>query len=477
MQNNANNATMQNNAVWPALMTVPHPAVVHSLGPECVQWCADNLGMRMRWWQRLVLGRVLEVDAAGRLVWLNVVLSMPRQVGKSWLLRGLAMWRLHQAARFGEEQTVMHIANGLSASREVQRQSRLWARARREQGYNAREQNGAQEVSTPDGSRWLIRPQDGAYSFSAGLAIVDEAWGVAASHVNEGLEPTLPERVCPQLVVVSTAHPRPTGLVPSRRRAALAQLGDPADSLLVEWSAPVDVELSVGAARDCSPFWGPGREAVARSAFDRIGVTSPADTENPADAFDTQWLNRWPGKAYTPSRDFALVDAAAWAGAADLGASPAGPVVVAVDDRTGDGAAAAAAGMSGDGRVIVWGQLFPTRAHAGAWAAFVCESRPGSRIVVGAALAGDDAFRGAARVSSADSLASWPKLREALTSGRLAHDGGADLSAQILSARVAERAGGLAVTSRARSDLARCASWAVAAAAAAPAPKPRWAMV
>jgi hypothetical protein len=57
------------------------------------------------------------------------------------------------------------------------------------------------------------------------------------------------------------------------------------------------------------------------------------------------------------------------------------------------------------------------------------------------------------------------------------HDGGHELSSQMLSVRVAERVGGLAVTSRTRSDLARCAAWAVAACATVPAPKPAWVMV
>jgi hypothetical protein len=56
------------------------------------------------------------------------------------------------------------------------------------------------------------------------------------------------------------------------------------------------------------------------------------------------------------------------------------------------------------------------------------------------------------------------------------HDGGADLATQVGSLRVAERAGGLTVTSRGRSDLARCAAWAVHAAAAAPVAKPMWAV-
>ena len=47
---------------------------------------------------------VCAYDADGRLCWETIVLSTSRQVGKSWLLRDLCLWRMHQAARFGEPQ-------------------------------------------------------------------------------------------------------------------------------------------------------------------------------------------------------------------------------------------------------------------------------------------------------------------------------------------------------------------------------------
>ena len=178
-------------------MTSPHPQAVGSLGGEACGWVERELDIRLWWWQRLVMARFLEVDTTGALVWLTAVLSTPRQVGKSWLLRALALWRLHQAGRFGEEQTVLHIAQGLGASREVQRNARLWAKSRKHLGYGSREQNGAQEVSTPDGSRWLVRDQRAAYSYSVSMALVDEAWGVEPNNVNEGLFPTLAQRVQP----------------------------------------------------------------------------------------------------------------------------------------------------------------------------------------------------------------------------------------------------------------------------------------
>lgn len=424
--------------------------------------------MRLRWWQRLVLARVLEVDADESLVWLSVLLSTPRQVGKSWLLRALAMWRIHQRGRFGEEQTVMHISRGLSASREVQRAARVWARTRKADGYGAREQNGAQEVSCPDGSRWLIRDQDGVYSYSASLALVDEAWGVDPAHIDEGLEPTLPERAGPQLVLVSTAHRRCTPLMVRRRAAALERMSAPGNGLIVEWSAPAGAELDMAAARAASPFWSPGRETLAAAALERAlaGGGDPAGGDDPADAFDTQHLNRWPTAPTRPSgRPESLLAEGVWAGLADLNvAAPPSPVV-AVEDRTGAGCAVAASGALPGSRLLVWGREFSSRAEAAAWIRMLAPQV----VLAGAALIGDETLAGlpVRKAGQAETSAGLPKLRELAGEGRLVHDGGPELAQAMGAARVAERAAGLTITVG-RAELVRVAAWAVREAAAQP---------
>ena len=57
---------------------------------------------------------------------------MARQLGKSWLLRELWLWRIHQGERFGEPQDVLHTGKDVAVCKEVQRPARIWAkRARR----------------------------------------------------------------------------------------------------------------------------------------------------------------------------------------------------------------------------------------------------------------------------------------------------------------------------------------------------------
>ena len=116
-------------AVWPRYMTVPHPRATGSLGREFIKFAEERTGKPLRWWQRLVATRLLEVDEDGELVWETMVLTMARQLGKSWLLRELLLWRIMQGDRFGEPQDCLHTGKDLAVTKEVQRPARLWAKA------------------------------------------------------------------------------------------------------------------------------------------------------------------------------------------------------------------------------------------------------------------------------------------------------------------------------------------------------------
>ena len=156
-------------AVWPRLMTVPHPGAVGSLGPEFIAWARGAVGARLRWWQRLVATRLLEDDAQGRLVWETMVLSMARQLGKTWLLRELLLWRIHQGERFGEPQDVLHTGKDLAVCKEVQRPARIWAKARRTSTGCGRSTARRRSSCLADGSRWMLRAKEAVYGYSGEL--------------------------------------------------------------------------------------------------------------------------------------------------------------------------------------------------------------------------------------------------------------------------------------------------------------------
>jgi hypothetical protein len=149
-------------------------------------------------------------------------------------------------------------------------------------------------VATSDGSRWAVRGSGSVYSYAASLALVDEAWGVDTA-VDDGIEPTTVERTFPQLLLVSTAHRFSTPLFPRRRSQALAQLHDPQEVLLVEWSAPSIVELEDRRAwRAASTHWSPRRERMVAAKHQAAvsGAHSGDVLElDPVASFRSQWLN------------------------------------------------------------------------------------------------------------------------------------------------------------------------------------------
>jgi hypothetical protein len=340
------------NAVWPRLMTVPHPRAAGSLGAEFSEWAEARSGHPLRWWQRLFAARALEVDAAGVLVWETVMLSLARQLGKSWLLRELCLWRIHQGDRFGEPQDCIHTGKDLAICKEVQRSARIWAKAR-SGVYKVREVNGQEEIERlEDGSRWMLRAREAVYGYSASLAAVDEAWKVKPHQVEEGLTPTMAERVQAQLLLVSTAHRMATALMLSRRKVALGDLELGEGDLLVEWSAPAGAELDdLEAWRLASPHWTPRRERLVQRQLElaRAGEIEDPDEPDPEESFRAQWLNQWPNKISMPDgREEPLLPEGLWASLAEASPSKRGGIWLGVEDDYRAGAAVAAVAAMGD---------------------------------------------------------------------------------------------------------------------------------
>jgi hypothetical protein len=340
-----------------------------------------------------------------------------------------------------------------------------------------------EEIETPDGSRWIVRGKNSIYGYSASLAAVDEAWKVSPEVVEDGLEPTMAERASSQIVLASTAHRFATGLMQSRRAAAIEQLDDPRDTLILEWSAPGSADISDrNAWRMASPHWSDRREKLVEAQHGRALTGAPSvdpDEPDPLASFRSQWLNIWPPRIVASSgREQPLLQEGDWPGLVEYGLVPPGELVLGLEDWYGQGAAAGVAGRLPDGRLFVWGTLHSRRSEAAAWLTGLAGTHPGSRLVVGASLEHDPdaaAIPVEARelAGQTETRQALPLLRELVAAGRLAHDGGADLSGQVEGCRVVEsRAGGLAVApGPARTDLLRAAAWALAVLARLPVPE------
>lgn len=462
-------------AVWPRLMTVPHPAAVGSLGLEFEWWCRTHRGIRLRWWQRLVARRLLEVDAEGRLVWLVLILTLARQLGKSWLLRLILAWRLHQGPRFGQPQRLVHMSSQMSQVRDVMAAEVRHAELRPDLYETLDNNNDTSIELISDRSKWVritkgTERAGGAYGQSSvSVAVVDEAWLIQATTVDDGLEPTIVESEQPWLVLVSTAHRAARALMLDRRAAALDDLASGLnETLIVEWSTPRHYALDdVEGWRLASPHWSAQRERLIALALQRAlsgFVSDDPDEPDPVESVRAQWLNQWPVKLTVRGKGEPLLDVGRWAELRVEADDEPVELWVAVAENFGRGAGVCAVAEVGDGRFEVDGWEMPDRdsALADARATLASLDVPGRLIVepsLGSMLGGDGDT-----AIPADVRFGLPLLRQLVGSGRLVHDDTPELDVQLAECRVRPVQGGLALVSGERSDLVRAAALALRAA-------------
>lgn len=464
-------------ATWPRLMTVPHPNAAGSLGPEFVRWADKRVGGKLRWWQRLAAARLLEVDSDGHLVWDAALLSMARQLGKSWLLRELCLWRIEQAERWGEAQDVLHTGKDLAVCIEVQRSARIWARPQKDV-YQVRETNGQEMIWYKPGlgGRWLLKAKGAPYGFSISAAVVDEAWQVDAVHIEDGVAPTMVERVSPQLLLVSTAHRLASSLMLTRRKVALENLETGTGDLLVEWSAPRGAPVDDQAAwRLASPHWSPQRERILTRKLEAMyaGETQDQTEADPAESFRAQWLNQWP-RGLTVQQGEELLPPGLWRRLRDDSLTSDAPLYVAVEDNFGQGAAVACASRLEDGRIEVGGWTRDDWDQALDDVNKVALQRRVRQLLVGASMLGrvpPGTVPVPQPAGQAETRPGLAEFRDLAAGYRLAHDSTEELDDAIAAARVKEGINGLIPVLNETTHLVKALVWAVHA-AHRPAPQP-----
>ena len=440
-------------------MTDVHPEAVGSYGEDLTRWAAREMGIRLRWFQRLSNARQLEHRADGSLCWRYALESTPRRVGKSVRLKALAGWRLDHAELLGEVQTVLFTGKDLPICKEIHSSAWAWATGR---GWTVSRGMGNEAITASDGSRWLVRSQNGVYGYPAGLGLCDESWKVPPHVIGEGLQPALMDRMNPQLLLTSTAHTQATQLMRRRIRDALGELVAPAATLLLLWGAdPLTAgDDPLAAAGDASPHTDPLRDVLVADAW-RDALSGVADPEfgeqDPVAGFLAQYANVWPALDAKPDVGVALVGRADW-DALGVPVAAGGWAVAGVEAAFGWPPVVVLARRLDDGRALLCArQCADTTDAAG-----VCRDAGVPLVLVGKSLLRDPAPWVGLRVEPraatvAQGVAEFGRL---LRDRGVAHDGGPLLGGQVLAVRTETSPAGVRLVSDGRVDAVKAAVWA-----------------
>jgi phage terminase large subunit-like protein len=309
-------------------------------GPRAAE-AAALLGTDLMPWQRQVAGTALEIEPdTGKLAYREVVLTVPRQSGKTTLQLAVMV---HRALGFGGPQNIVYTAQDRNHALLKWSDEHVPAlqRSQLNKLFTVRKRTGAEAVMWANGSRHSITAptENAGHSQTLDLAMVDEAWARTDDRLEQGLSPTMITRPQPQLWVVSTAGTAASTWLRSKVDAGrLAPQGR--RTAYFEWSA--------------DPESDPADPAVWRTCMPALGYTITEDTIQAEydrldrDAFRRSYLNLWPDEM--PAAEWLVITEAEWEACLDPRSEPVGRVALALDispDR--QWASIAAAGRRSDG--------------------------------------------------------------------------------------------------------------------------------
>ena len=301
---------------------------------------ALSVGWALMPWQRQVLDAALEYDRGGVPAYRTVVVTVPRQNGKTTLLWALMLWR---SLAWPKQEIVATAQTGQEAN-EKWRDYVLFVDENEAVSPlidNVRRSNGTELLTWVNGSRHRVRAPTGqaGHGLTIDLAIIDEAWSLKNENVLQAFRPAMVTRPNAQLWIVSTAGTRDSALL--KRHVELGREGVESGSdkgmAYFEWSAPEDMAADdVEAWRLAMPALGHTiTEDVIRADLES-GALTPSEWER-------AYLNRW------TEADNQLVANAAWYQCLDPDAAPGSPVWLGVDmTPERDAASICAAGWYGD---------------------------------------------------------------------------------------------------------------------------------
>jgi len=203
---------------------------------------ATKLGTPLMPWQRQVVDTALEIDpATGLLAYRTVVVTVPRQAGKTTLLLSVMTWRALQ----WPNQRIVYTAQTAQDARHKWRDEHvpMLEQSEFDPMFEVRHSNGSEAVRWGNGSLQTIvaTTEKAGHGQSLDLAVVDEAFA-HDNRLEQSLKPAMITREQPQLWIISTAGTASSTWLRSKvdRGRESCSTGEANGLAYFEWSAGDD---------------------------------------------------------------------------------------------------------------------------------------------------------------------------------------------------------------------------------------------
>src|ERR1041385_3812000 len=215
-----------------------------TLGPNAAA-IAQMLGLPLMPWQCHVLDVALEVDDGGIPYYREVVLTVPRQSGKTVLLLCLMF---HRALGFNTKQRILYTAqthNDAYKKWKDEHVPRL-ENSNFNSMFRVRYDRGAESIRWNNGSIHALAAttEKSGHGETLDLGVLDEAFALVDNRMEQAFRPAMITRLAAQLWVVSTAGNEKSVYFRTKvnKGRALVESDTRFGTAYFEWSAPDDAE-------------------------------------------------------------------------------------------------------------------------------------------------------------------------------------------------------------------------------------------
>lgn len=218
-------------------------------GPRVGQ-TAKALGKKLLPWQQELADLALEVGDDDHLAYRQVVVTVPRQSGKSTLVMAKNIQRMIDASGFGGRQNLVYVAQSRKDAKAKLMDDwvpELEASRRMDGRWTVRRSAGEEAIRWQNGSLWTVQAnkEHSGHGRTIDVGDVDEAFSLKDDRVEQALSPAMITRRDAQLWIVSTAGTETSFYLKEKVAAgrASAQAGVTEGIAYVEFSAPEGADL------------------------------------------------------------------------------------------------------------------------------------------------------------------------------------------------------------------------------------------